>query len=312
MGYHKALERDRRSEHHLTGIYLDGRNGCDDSDSNVIIIDEAHERTINTDILLGLLLKLVIMSATLRVSDFTDNKNLFNDCPPVINIDSRQYPVTLHFAKTTNTEKYIDLVVEKTKKIHKNLPPGGILIFLPGKKDLLSVKSLLKSVLPVFETQILCLYSMLSIKKQLKIFKPYENKRLIVVSTNVAETSITIPNIVYVIDTGLEKIKVYSGQLMMSKYITTYISQASAMQRSGRAGRTSPGHCYRLYSNAAYNNVFSQFRNPEICNSPLSTIILQLKAIGIKNVLKFPFPTVPSEVSLQESLQILIASSFFL
>ena len=329
IGYQVRYDSDNISKENVIKFMTDGillKEIASDfllKDYNVIIIDEAHERTINTDILLGLLsriiplrakmaedlglneLKLVIMSATLRVSDFTDNKNLFNDCPPVINIDSRQYPVTLHFAKTTNTEKYIDLVVEKTKKIHKNLPPGGILIFLPGKKDVLSVKSLLKSVLPVFETQILCLYSMLSIKKQLKIFKPYENKRLIVVSTNVAETSITIPNIVYVIDTGLEKIKVYSGQLMMSKYITTYISQASAMQRSGRAGRTSPGHCYRLYSNAAYNNVFSQFRNPEICNSPLSTIILQLKAIGIKNVLKFPFPTVPSEVSLQESLQIL-------
>jgi HrpA-like helicases len=158
IGYQVRYDSDNISKENVIKFMTDGillKEIASDfllKDYNVIIIDEAHERTINTDILLGLLsriiplrakmaedlglneLKLVIMSATLRVSDFTDNKNLFNDCPPVINIDSRQYPVTLHFAKTTNTEKYIDLVVEKTKKIHKNLPPGGILIFLPGKK----------------------------------------------------------------------------------------------------------------------------------------------------------------------------------
>ena len=288
---------------------------------SVIIIDEAHERSINTDILLGLLsrivplrkkkslenedikeLKLVIMSATLRIKDFTENLSLFKVPPPVISIDSRQYPVTIHFAKTTNCSDFMNQAFEKAKKIHRNLPPGGILIFVPGKKDVIALKSLLKSSLSSTEVEVLALYSMLSVKKQMKIFCQSEGKRFIVVSTNVAETSITIPNIVYVIDTGLEKRKIYSGQLQMSKFKITYISQASASQRSGRAGRTSPGHCYRLYSNAAFFNVFQEFREPDICTSPLSLIILQLKSIGIKNIMKFPFPSPPSINSLQESI----------
>lgn len=293
------------------------------SEYSVIIIDEAHERSINTDILLGLLsrivplrakkaeenigtpLKLVIMSATLRVSDFTENKKLFPVPPPVIQIDSRQFPVTTHFTKTTKTPTYLEQSLSKAIKIHNTLPPGGILIFLPGKKDVLLLKSQLKSSLPKSQVKVLSLFSMLSLKKQLQIFSP-QTKRLIVVSTNVAETSITIPNIVYVIDSGLEKRKVYSAELQMSKFEVCYISQASASQRSGRAGRTSPGHCYRLYSNAAFSNVFEMFRKPDICTSPLSPIVLQLKAIGIKNVLKFPFPTCPPAEALQEALDLLV------
>jgi HrpA-like RNA helicase len=329
IGYQVRYDSTNVSKENLIKFMTDGillKEIASDfvlSQYNVIIIDEAHERGVNTDILLGLLsrilplrrkmaedgkiseLKLVIMSASLRVQDFTENTTLFCESPPVIKIDSRQFPVTIHFSKSTDTSNYIDQIVQKTQKIHKNLPPGGILIFVPGKKEVLSIKSLLKSVLSPRETQISGLYSMLSLKKQLKIFKPPENKRLIVISTNVAETSITIPNIVYVIDSGLEKKKIYSNSLQMSKFVITYISRSSALQRSGRAGRTSPGHCYRLYSNAAFANAFVEFREPDICNHPLSPIILQLKALGIKNVLKFPFPTVPAPGLLNDSLSLL-------
>lgn len=283
------------------------------SDYSVIIIDEAHERGINTDILLGLIsrvikirkenpLKLIIMSATIRIDDFASNPSLF-DSPPIINIQSRQYPVSIHFAKSTKSEDYIDQCFSKSLKIHKNLPPGGILIFVPGKKDVLSLKSRLKHALNPAETLVLGLYSMLPISKQVKIFNPSPNKRMIVISTNVSETSVTIPGIVYVIDSGLEKRKVYSGQLQMSKFIICHISQASASQRAGRAGRTAPGHCYRLYSAAAFHNVFSDFRPPDVLSFPLHSIILQLKALGIKNVHKFPFPTPPAEEFLDKALE---------
>lgn len=282
-------------------------------DYSVIIIDEAHERGINTDILIALLsrvirmrkenpLKLVIMSATIRVEDFTNNPVLF-DSPPVINIDARQFPVSLHFAKETKSKDYLELSYQKVLKIHKNLPHGGVLVFLPGKKDVLELKRRLKATLPRQETSVQGLYSMLPLSKQVNIFSPPADKRLIVISTNVAETSVTIPGIAYVVDSGLEKRKVFSDHLQMSKFIISFISQASASQRAGRAGRTGPGHCYRLYSSAAFHNVFSQYREADISCFPLSPTILQLKSIGIKNVYKFPFPTPPPAESLSKAIE---------
>ncbi|CAG9319833.1 unnamed protein product [Blepharisma stoltei] len=289
------------------------------SSYSAIIIDEAHERSINTDILLGFLsriaplrakkgnpLKVVIMSATLRISDFTENTSLFpSGAPPVIHIESRQFPVTVHFSKTTSAETYLDSAFEKTLKIHTRLPEGGILIFVTSKKDVTTLKKRLKTAISKEEAVILGLYSMLPYSKQKKIFSPPSSRRMIVVSTNVSETSLTIPGIKYVVDTGLEKRKVFSGNLKMSKYVVTWISKASAEQRSGRAGRVSAGHCYRLYSNAAYGIHFEEYRPPEILNLPISSVILQLKSIGIRNVEQFPFPTCPDRSSFAEALNLL-------
>lgn len=291
-------------------------------DYSVVIIDEAHERSINTDILLGLLsrivplrkqlsedpssstypLKVIIMSATLRVTDFTQNAKLFpKGIPPVINVQSRQFPVEIHFSKNTDREAYIDRAFSKAVKIHKTLPEGNILIFLTGQRDVKKLKSMLDEEFSKDTVKILTLYSMLSSKKQMKIFKQYE-QRMIVISTNVAETSLTIPNVKYVIDCGLEKKKVYSNRLQMSKFEVDWISKASAEQRSGRAGRTEPGYCYRLYSNAAYGLHFQDFKQPEILTSPIEGLALLLKAMGIKNINKFPFPTTPNENSLNSAL----------
>jgi HrpA-like RNA helicase len=291
---------------------------------SVIVVDEAHERTVNTDILIGLLsriaslrweeyvagrlkapLKIVIMSATLRTSEFAENPRLFKETPPIVKIEARQFEVTLHHSKYSDKDDCFRKCLQKVVKLHSDLPEGNVLVFLTGKKEVLQMQAALKRELPVDETKVLPLFSMLSQKRQMKVFAPPEGKRMIVISTNVAETSLTLPGIKYVIDSGLEKRKVYEGRLQVSKHVVTWISKASAQQRSGRAGRTGPGHCYRLYSNAAYGH-FEDFRPPEITSVPISLSVLRLKALGIKDAKTFPFPTAPSDESIREGLRFLM------
>uniref|UniRef100_A0A8C9YIY1 Activating signal cointegrator 1 complex subunit 3 n=1 Tax=Sander lucioperca TaxID=283035 RepID=A0A8C9YIY1_SANLU len=303
---------------------------------SVIIIDEAHERSVYTDILIGLLsrivplrnkkgmpMKLLVMSATLRVEDFTDNTKLFRTPPPVIKVDARQFPVTIHFNKRTPMEDYTGEVFHKICKIHRMLPPGGILVFLTGQAEVHNLCRKLRkafpyrkgntttetsetmrkfkkakqkktvslpridldnySALPVDEGDedreagigdeedegsdldigddpasieekadpsiplyVLPLYSLLAPEQQAKVFRPSPHgTRACVVATNVAETSLTIPGIKYVVDCGRVKKRFYDRVTGVSSFRVTWTSQASANQRAGRAGRTEPGHCYR-------------------------------------------------------------------
>ncbi|KAH9421832.1 ATP-dependent RNA helicase dhx37 [Dermatophagoides pteronyssinus] len=372
---------------------------------SALIIDEAHERSLYSDILIGFLsrivqvrhkkgdpLKLIIMSATLRVEDFTENKHLFKNPPPVIKIDSRQYPVTIHFSKYTNPN-YIQEAFKKVCKIHSISQPGGILVFVTGRTEVLSLCRMLKAKFPIthridrekqsnmtktddenneqiIEKSIddmsskndmnsklrinldvysinpvetsekiidgldlydndsndadenennndneededitedlgflttteplycLPLYSMMPSKKQAMVFQPPPvGCRLCVIATNIAETSLTLPNIRYVIDTGKVKNVVYDRMTSVSTFVIEWTSKASADQRSGRAGRTSAGHCYRLYSSAVFNDQFKQYSEPEILQKPIDNLLLQMKAIGFENVINFPFPTKPN------------------
>ncbi|NXU58755.1 DHX37 helicase, partial [Turnix velox] len=365
----------------------------------VIIIDEAHERSMYTDILIGLLsrivplrakkklpLKLVIMSATLRVEDFTGNKKLFSFTPPVIQVDARQFPVTVHFNKKTPLDDYSGECFRKVCKIHRMLPPGGILVFLTGqlevhslcrrlrkafplqrnntaggdndkeesREEMRKLKKLRKrkkvkvlpkidldsySVVPVedgdedgdAETDddiagsdtdldseedeksdlslplyVLPLYSLLAPEKQAKVFSaPPPGTRLCVVATNVAETSLTIPGIKYVVDCGKVKKRFYDRTTGVSSFRVTWISQASANQRAGRAGRTEPGHCYRLYSSAVFMD-FEKFSAPEITMRPVEDLILQMKSLNIEKVINFPFPTPPPTEALAAAEELLI------
>lgn len=283
---------------------------------SVIIIDEAHERSIFSDILIGLLsrivplrrkqgnpLKLIIMSATLRVDDFLANKHLFKIKPPLINIESRQYKVTAHFAKVTPSD-YLAAAYKKVRAINSKMPKGGILVFVTSRVD---VKVLCKKLSGI-DLHCVALYAMLPMKEQKLVFKdPPDNKRLCVIATNVAETSITIPNIRYVVDTGKEKRKIYDLHTGVSKFVTDWTSKSSANQRMGRAGRMGPGSCYRLYSSAVFTNNFHDFGQPAILSKPVEDIVLQMKSMNIDNVVNFPFPTRPSLEALMEAEKKLIS-----
>ncbi|KAF1760972.1 hypothetical protein GCK72_009225 [Caenorhabditis remanei] len=371
---------------------------------SVILIDEAHERSMYSDVLIGMLsrivplraktarpLRLVIMSATLRLDDFTHKKLFPLLTPKVIKVDARQFPVTVHFEKRT-PDDYISSAFRKTCRIHETLPPGAILVFVTGQNEVRQLIAKLKKRYPVvYETdkngQVLVkgtkewkekkaeaaknikledfkeetpekdeldtddvldaddinergaaeafddyeelengdgdlndgaventigappanceplyclpLYSLLSMGKQRRVFdETPAGMRLCVISTNVAETSLTIPGVKYVIDGGFEKRRLYDSITGVSRFAVCRISQASADQRAGRAGRISAGHAYRLYSSAVYQDCV-KFADPEILSKPADQLVLHLKSMNIVKVVNFPFPSAPDEQMLE-------------
>ncbi|KAI0517658.1 DEAH-box RNA helicase [Xylaria bambusicola] len=358
---------------------------------SAVIIDEAHERSLNTDILIGMLsrtvklreemasenpkispLKLIIMSATLRISDVT-NSTLFPTPPPVLNIEGRQYPVAIHFARRTQPD-YVDEAFKKIIRGHRKLPPGSMLVFLTSHSEISRLSQKLKlhqtglksasypkirfsandgplevediefgqtsddvtgneldelqiigdeqdmdeeeeaefdipnetgQALPL-KMHILPLYSLLPTREQMKVFEePPEGSRSIILATNVAETSLTIPGVKYVIDCGRSKERVFDPDTGVQRYEIGFISKASANQRSGRAGRTGPGHTWRLYSSAVYERDLQEYADPEILKMPIEGVVLQLKAMNLKHVVNFPFPTSPDRHSLAKAEKLL-------
>lgn len=357
---------------------------------SAVIIDEAHERSMYSDVLIGMLsriaplraktsnpLKLIIMSATLRLADFI-HKRLFPTLEPkVVTVEARQFPVTVHFEKRT-PEDYLLATFKKVCRIHEALPDGAILVFVSGQQE---VRHLVKKLIERYPIQYdyskdghklvrgskkwskkraeeaqnlkledfseertqhsngkalyeagesdmlwddyededqddqleipmppppttcqplycLPLYSLLSSQKQHRVFeRPPDGTRMCVIATNVAETSLTIPDVKYVVDSGYEKRRLFDPVTGVSKFVVAHVSQASADQRAGRAGRMAAGHAYRLYSSAVFQN-FEQFSRPEILDKPADQLVLHLKSMNIVKVVNFPFPSPPDPEAL--------------
>ena len=417
VGYQIRYETDNVSKKTEIKFVTDGillkelENDSLLSEYSVIIIDEAHERTINSDLLIGFIsqilkiryilwkrkmkynnssdgknilpLRLIIMSATLRVTEFSENKIFSNLLKPrIVEISTRQYPVHIYHSKKTEND-YITEAFKYCCKIHQRLPEGNVIIFLTGKREILDLcKKLREEFLGINELEkegnendkqpekekeidnnnlnvknnndtkidknddnnnkinegkenekkeeekiieeieenqkdisednkhyspviVLPLYSSMEPEEQMKIYAEHKGKRMIVVSTNVAETSLTIPNVRYIIDSGRVKKRIYKSGLSFSTFKIEWISQASANQRSGRAGRTCEGYCYRLYSNGLYVKM-DKFTEPQISTSPLSQVILTLKNMKVKNIYLFPFITKPKLYFIDKSLEHLV------
>ncbi|GAB5360696.1 hypothetical protein AAMO2058_000649300 [Amorphochlora amoebiformis] len=304
---------DTKIKYMTDGMLLrESINDPDIEKYSVIIMDEAHERSLNTDVLFGLLrkvcsnrrdLKLIVTSATMDSKKFSD----FFGGSPVFKIPGRTFKVEVQFHRSV-VEDYLDAAVKQILQIHLGSPPGDILVFMTGQEDIEATCSVLVDRIDqigegVKPLSILPLYSQMPSELQAKIFqKAPPGVRKCIVSTNIAETSLTVDGIRYVIDSGFCKLKVFNPRIGMDSLRVTPVSRANADQRAGRAGRTTNGFAFRLYTESQFHWEMLQTTVPEIQRTNLGNVVLLLKSLGVENLLEFDFMDPPPQENICNSM----------
>ncbi|TFK85106.1 P-loop containing nucleoside triphosphate hydrolase protein [Polyporus arcularius HHB13444] len=297
---------------------------------STIILDEAHERTLAIDILMGLLknlakrrsdLKIVVMSATLDAQKFQQYFSIAGPSAPLVKVHGRTHPVEVFYTQEPEPD-YVEAAIRTVLMIHRGEGPGDVLLFLTGAEEIedacRSIKRDVDDLVKQYSDSVgplICipLYSSLSPEQQQRIFDPPPPPRTpdappgrkVVISTNIAETSLTIDGIVYVVDPGFSKQKVYNPRIRVESLLVSPISKASAQQRAGRAGRTRPGKCFRLYTEKDFKTELEEQTHPEILRSNLANTVLELAKLGVKDLVHFDYVDVPAGETVMRALELL-------